>query len=94
MGSALGSLAAASSVGLFGVERMLVPRARSRREKVSPTTSEIREYLLQNSPWVKANNTVDTVKCGDPERPVKKAGWPGFRRSGTSGRRSAPAVTC
>ncbi|MHB1035216.1 MAG: Nif3-like dinuclear metal center hexameric protein [Pirellulales bacterium] len=42
--------------------------------KRQPTTLEIREYLLANSPWVDRNNTVDTVKCGDPKRPVKKAG--------------------
>ena len=40
-----------------------------------PTTTEIREYLFRrNSRWVKVDNTVDTVKCGDPERPVRKAG--------------------
>ena len=39
-----------------------------------PTTTEIRNYLLQHSPWVDQRNTVDTVKSGDPDRPVKKAG--------------------
>lgn len=39
-----------------------------------PTTNDIRNYLLDNSPWVDRNNTVDTVKVGDPDRPVRKAG--------------------
>jgi putative NIF3 family GTP cyclohydrolase 1 type 2 len=39
-----------------------------------PTTTQIREYLLTNSPWVDRNKTVDTVKMGDPSRDVKKAG--------------------
>ncbi|NLH15120.1 MAG: hypothetical protein GX455_00940 [Phycisphaerae bacterium] len=38
------------------------------------TTTDIREYLLSHSPWVDRNNTVDTVKSGDPSRPVRKAG--------------------
>ena len=38
------------------------------------TTLDIRYYLLSNSPWVDPDETVDTVKHGDPERPVKKAG--------------------
>lgn len=38
------------------------------------TLDAIRAYLLANSPWVNASNTVDTVKAGDPARPVKKAG--------------------
>lgn len=47
-----------------------------------PTTMEIREYLLQNSPWVNRTDTVDTVKSGDPERPVKKAGVSWFSSIG------------
>lgn len=39
-----------------------------------PTTLDIRNYLLSNSPWVNPDNTVDVVKIGDPTRPVKKAG--------------------
>ncbi len=39
-----------------------------------PTTLDIRRYLLENSPWVDADKTVDTVKAGDPSRPVRKAG--------------------
>jgi len=38
------------------------------------TTLEVREYLLTNSPWVNPKRTVDTVKIGDPSRPVGKAG--------------------
>lgn len=38
------------------------------------TTLDIREYLLSKSPWVDRDNTVDTVKIGDPTQPVKKAG--------------------
>ena len=37
------------------------------------TTNDIREYLLANSPWVDRENTVDTVKYGDPEKPIRKA---------------------
>ncbi len=39
-----------------------------------PTTTQIREYLLANSPWVDRAKTVDTVKMGDPSRAVTKAG--------------------
>ena len=74
MGSALGCAGATSSVGLFGVRADARAEGSVEVAKRLPTTTEIREYLLRNSPWVKANNTVDTVKCGDPERPVKKAG--------------------
>ncbi len=38
------------------------------------TTKDIHEYLLANSPWVDRERTVDTVKSGDPSRPVRKAG--------------------
>ncbi len=43
-------------------------------EPTSPTTLDIREYLLGKSPWVDAEKTVDTVKTGDPSRPVSRAG--------------------
>jgi len=39
-----------------------------------PTTSDVRNYLLTHSPGVDPKNTVDTVKIGDPTRPVRKAG--------------------
>ena len=74
MGSALGCAGAASSAGLFGIRADARAEGSVEVTKRLPTTTEIREYLLRNSPWVKANNTVDTVKCGDPERPVKTAG--------------------
>ena len=38
------------------------------------TTLDIRHYLLSNSPWVNFENTVDTVKIGDPSKPVIRAG--------------------
>ncbi|HOZ49510.1 MAG TPA: Nif3-like dinuclear metal center hexameric protein [Candidatus Hydrogenedentes bacterium] len=38
------------------------------------TTLDIREYLLENSPWVNPNATVDTIKIGDPARVVRRAG--------------------
>ncbi|HOX39547.1 MAG TPA: Nif3-like dinuclear metal center hexameric protein [Candidatus Brocadiia bacterium] len=38
------------------------------------TTTDIREYLLSNSPWVNRDKTVDTVKIGDPSKPIAKAG--------------------
>lgn len=38
-----------------------------------PTTEDIREYLLSNSPWVNRAGTVDTVKAGDPKQPVRRA---------------------
>jgi putative NIF3 family GTP cyclohydrolase 1 type 2 len=37
-------------------------------------TIEIREHLLSRAPWVDRKSTVDTVKIGDPLRPVRKAG--------------------
>lgn len=46
------------------------------REASQPVvaTNDILEYLLANSPWVDRERTVDTVKSGDPSRPVRKAG--------------------
>lgn len=38
------------------------------------TTLDIRHYLISNSPWIDEKTTVDTVKIGDPSRPVHKAG--------------------
>jgi putative NIF3 family GTP cyclohydrolase 1 type 2 len=40
---------------------------------MATTTTDIRDYLLRNSPWVDPARTVDTVKAGDPDRPVRKA---------------------
>jgi len=37
-------------------------------------TNDIREHLLSKSPWVDGEATVDTVKAGDPTRPVKTVG--------------------
>lgn len=48
-----------------------------------PTTLDIRNYLLSNSPWVNPDRTVDTVKAGDPARPVYKAGVCWFACSDT-----------
>ena len=39
-----------------------------------PSTNEIRDYFLSHSHWVDPEKTVDTVKAGDPDRPVCKAG--------------------
>ncbi len=39
-----------------------------------PTTMDIRNCLLENSPWVNPERTVDTVTAGDPARSVRKAG--------------------
>jgi putative NIF3 family GTP cyclohydrolase 1 type 2 len=38
------------------------------------TALDIRDHLYRNSPWVDPKETVDTVKAGDPARPVGKAG--------------------
>jgi len=38
------------------------------------TPNGIRDYLLAHSPWVKPDKTVDTIKIGDPDKPVHKAG--------------------
>ncbi len=38
------------------------------------TTNEIREHLLSQAPWVDRDRTVDTVKIGDPLRPVSRVG--------------------
>lgn len=40
----------------------------------NPSAADIRAYLFAHSPWVNPEKTVDTVKIGDPNRPVKKAG--------------------
>ena len=72
VGRRIGSIGAVSTVGLFGRQSGSFGQEPA-NERV-PTTNEIRDYLLRNSPWVNLKNTVDTVKCGDPNRPVKKAG--------------------
>lgn len=38
------------------------------------TTQLLLDYLLDNSPWVDRAKTVDTVKFGDPETEIRKAG--------------------
>ena len=73
-GSAVGGLGLASSAGLADAREEAVAERSREKPADLPTTNQIRDYLLKNSPWVDANNTVDTVKCGDPQRPVKKAG--------------------
>ncbi len=57
-----------------------------------PTTLDIRNYLLENSPWVNPDRTVDTVKAGDPGRPVRKAGVCWFACADTI--RQAHAAGC
>ena len=37
-------------------------------------TNDIREHLLARAPWVDLRRTVDTVKAGDPTRPVATVG--------------------
>lgn len=51
----------------------LARAAVGREPEAMPTTNDIREYLLSNSPWVDRERTVDTVKAGDPTRPVRRA---------------------
>lgn len=74
MSSTLGNLSLASGVGLATLNAVANEQTAPAKSSQSPTTNEIREYLLKNSPWVNVGKTVDTVKCGDPDRPVKKAG--------------------
>ncbi len=38
------------------------------------TTNDIRRHLLSVATWVNPECTVDTVKVGDPDRPIAKAG--------------------
>ncbi len=38
------------------------------------TTENIREHFLSKATWVDRQSTVDTVKSGDPRRPVSKVG--------------------
>ncbi len=42
-----------------------------------PTVNEIREHFLSNAPWVDREKTVDTVKAGEPSKPVGTVavGW-------------------
>ena len=37
-------------------------------------TNDIREHLLSRAPWVDRESTVDTVKVGNPLKPVRKVG--------------------
>ncbi len=37
-------------------------------------TNDIHQHLLSRAPWVDRSSTVDTVKAGDPARPVKTVG--------------------
>jgi len=37
-------------------------------------TNDIHEHLLSHAPWVDPSATVDTVKAGDPARPVRTVG--------------------
>ena len=74
MGTTLGSIGLAASVDLVDARAEFGGRSPGAKPSHLPTTNDIREYLLRNSPWVDLAKTVDTVKCGDPERPVKKAG--------------------
>ena len=46
-------------------------------------TREIQHYLLSNSPWVDPKTTVDTVKSGNPDREIAKAGVCWFGDLGT-----------
>lgn len=64
-----------AGVGL-AVGGMMMASNASEQDRIDPqtTTTDIREYLLGNSPWVNRDDTVDTVKSGDPSRPVKKVG--------------------
>jgi len=40
-------------------------------------TNDLRRHLLSRVAWVDQSRTVDTVKAGDPDRPVRTAavGW-------------------
>ena len=72
-----GASLAGSGLALSGKSSAVAapePRTPSPSKPSLPSTNEIRNYLLQHSPWVDQRNTVDTVKSGDPDRPVKKAG--------------------
>jgi len=42
-----------------------------------PTVDEIHQHFLSRAPWVNREDTVDTVKAGDPSRKVKTVavGW-------------------
>jgi putative NIF3 family GTP cyclohydrolase 1 type 2 len=73
VGSTLGTVGVASAAAASSAAEQAA-EASGRQPSQSPTTNTIREYLLANSPWVDAQRTVDTVKCGDPSRPVRKAG--------------------
>lgn len=56
------------------------------------TTRDLQEYLLSNSPWVDRGKTVDTVKAGNPEKTVRKAGVCWFAAMDTL--RAAHAAGC
>ena len=70
----LGAVGTAAGLGTLAGPAVMGSETSARNTGPLPTTRDIREYLLQHSPWVDRDQTVDTVKCGDPERPVKRAG--------------------
>lgn len=37
-------------------------------------TRELREHFLSRSPWVDPEHTVDTIKAGDPDKPIQTVG--------------------
>jgi putative NIF3 family GTP cyclohydrolase 1 type 2 len=82
IGATLGGVGLASGVGLTHAWAETGGQGRGDKPGHLPSTNEIREYLLKNSPWVNVSDTVDTVKCGDPKRPVKKAGVAWFSSIG------------
>ncbi len=60
--------------GALGISLGSALAGRARGEDgAMPTTNDIRDYLIGASPWVDPARTVDTVKAGDPTRPVRKA---------------------
>lgn len=81
-GTTLGGLGLTASAAVVDARGEAVAQDPPERPTDFPTTNAIREHLLSNSPWVNVNNTVDTVKCGDPRRPVKKAGVAWFSSIG------------
>jgi putative NIF3 family GTP cyclohydrolase 1 type 2 len=82
MGTAVGALGLASGLDPAVARAEAGAPATGETPERLPTTDDIRGYLLRNSPWVNANDTVDTVKSGDPRRPVKKAGVSWFSSIG------------
>lgn len=60
MGSTIGGIGLASSAALASAGEQSAGQGTPERPSRPPTTTDIRNYLLTNSPWVNVKRTVET----------------------------------